>query len=255
MLFVVGQARQRDDVVAAEIARDPGSPIFLISTRDEKHHVSRFGRWYWFWLLSGFVVAVAGAAVYHSAGQAHGEMVFSILTAAGLYLLMAAVTWAWTIFNSLVRLRQRVRRAWSQIEVDLKRRHDLIQNAVMLIEAYRKHESGLQILLAGLRSQAGLDELDLGNLKSTRSLLKVTLEQYPELKAGQQFLNLQALLVETEQRLALVRDYYNQIATFYNTRLESVPDCFMASITGFKPFKLLVCFELERAEVRVNLAD
>ncbi len=86
-------------------------------------------------------------------------------------------------------------------------------------------------------------------------MLKITLEKYPELKADSQFLKLQELLVETEQRIALIGDYFNQVATFYNTRLQVVPDRWLAGITGFKPRELLSASGLERAEVKVILAD
>ena len=87
------------------------------------------------------------------------------------------------------------------------------------------------------------------------SILRVTVENYPELKSGELFLNLQKQLSETEQRVALARDYFNQIVTFYNTRLEIVPDTFLAKVMRLKHQTLMGTADFERAPVKVNLAS
>jgi hypothetical protein len=85
-------------------------------------------------------------------------------------------------------------------------------------------------------------------------LLQVTIERYPDLKASESFLKLQQSLVDTEQRIALARDYYNDIATFFNTRLEIIPDRYAAALAGLHPRALMSAAEFERAPVRVSLA-
>ncbi|MBN1369111.1 MAG: LemA family protein [Dehalococcoidaceae bacterium] len=254
-IYVVGQARQRQDVVAAEIAFDKKSPVFLISTRDEMHHSSRFGRWYWFWLLLGLTLVLSGVAIYHTVGRIPSPVGPLLLGAAGFYFLLVLVGWIWNAYNSLVRLRQRVKQGWSQIEVELERRAQLIPNIVEMVKAYSCYEKSLQIMLAEIRSRAeGSLETGTG-LQQAAPVLTATAEAYPELKASQQFLKLQSLLSETEQRLALIRDYYNQVATFYNTRLQILPDRYLAAVTGFKPRALLAASSLERAPVTAHLAD
>jgi LemA protein len=145
----------------------------------------------------------------------------------GFYLGALFIGWVWNTFNGLVRLRQRVRQAQSQIEVELKRRYDLVPRIVQIVEAYRRYESGLHQAATELRAQLevlqGTTEHDI---KGALPVLMAVIENYLSLKADGQFANLQHLLTETEQRLALSRDYYNQVSTFYNTRIEVAPDRF-----------------------------
>lgn len=254
-LYVLGPARQRQDVVAAEIACDKKDPVFLISTRDEKHHSSRFGRWFWFWLVLGLVLLLGGTAIYHAVVRVSSLIGFYLLAAAGLYLLLILVGWTWNTFNSLVRLRQRVRKGRSQIEVELERRARLIPNIVEMVKAYAAYEKSLQVTLAELRRRAESGLESGTGLLETLPVVAATVEAYPQLKASGQFLKLQSLITETEQRLALARDYYNQVITFYNTRLQTLPERYVATLTGFKPGALLGSSGPERAPVTVELAD
>jgi hypothetical protein len=160
------------------------------------------------------------------------------------------------VYNSLIDLRQRVRQGWSQVEVQLKRRQDLIPNLVETVKGLRDHEQDLQTELAELRGQmeatppgvAGPDHRACG------ALLLAIRERYPELKADKSFLNLQKNLSDTEQRIALARGYFNEIATFYNTRLEVVPDRFVAALVGLKAQALMAANDFERAPVEVALS-
>ncbi len=197
----------------------------------------------------------AAQPIYYAVGKVPSSLAAGLLPAAGLYSAALVICWTWNVFNSLVRLRQRVRKASSQIEVELKRRYDLIPRLVQVVDAYRGYEAGVQEAVAELRNQAGIIPNTGHDIKGLASVITGVVESYPSLKADEQFLNLQHLLTETEQRLALARDYYNQVCTFYNTRLEIVPDRFLALITGFKPFVLLSSSGLERASVEVDLAD
>ena len=176
--------------------------------------------------------------------------------AATAYLLAAGLAWVWMVYNSLIDLRQRVRQAWSQVDVQLKRRHDLIPSLVETVKGLRDYEQNLQTELAELRSQMeatppgveGPDHRACGNI------LMAIQERYPELKAQESFANLQKNLIDTEQRIALARGYFNDIATFYNTRLEVVPDRFIAALGGLKPQPLMAANDFERAPVEVKLA-
>ena len=172
-------------------------------------------------------------------------------------MFVLALGWVWTVYNSLVNLRQRVRQGWAQVDIQLKRRNDLIPNLVQVVEGYATHESELQELLAKLRQQMsatppGVKGPDYAGFIPT---LRVTVERYPDLKASELFLKLQKELTGTEERIALARDYFNQIATFYNTRLEIVPDTFLAKMMKLKPQTLMSTADFERAPVQVDLVS
>jgi hypothetical protein len=252
----MGQARQREDVVAAEIADDKNAPMFMISTHTEKQISSGYGLWSWFWLILGLIFVIGGVVVWNILGRFPAPWQ-PYTAAAGGFLVVCAIGWAWTVYNSLISLHHRVEQAWSQVEVQLKRRNDLIPNLVQTVAGYRTHESEVQQLLAELRGQmiatppgvAGPD------FKGLAPSLQVVIERYPDLKANELFLRLQQALVDTEQRIALARDYYNEVATFHNTRLDIIPDRFVAAMGGLRPQTLMSAADFERAPVRVQLVS
>jgi hypothetical protein len=256
-LCVIGQARERQDVVAAEIARDPQAPLFLISTRSQEQ-VSSGMKWgQRIWTALGLVLAVGGLVCHDAIRHIPLETRLPVYVPAGLgFLTVAALTWVWMDYNSLVDLRQRVRRAWSLLDVQLQRRHDLIPNLVETVKGYRDYERQLQSELAALRSElvatppgvAGPDYRAV-----TRAAVAIA-ERYPELKANANFMALQKSLIDTEQRIALARGYFNDIATHYNTRLEIVPDRFVAWFGAMKPQVLMDANDFERAAVKVDMA-
>jgi len=252
-LYVVGQSRERRDVVAAEIAHDPQAPMFLITTRSEKSVASSMG--IYSWLLAFLALALPGAGVaFGRAGPAGLPQTELIVTAAG-FAAIWLLGWTWMVYNSLVELRQRVRRAGSLVEVELKRRHDLIPTLVATVQGYRDYESTVQTEVAALRSQldATLPGLPGPDPAAILPSLRAIAERYPDLKANESFLKLQASLTETEQRIALARAYFNEIATGYNTCLEVVPDRFIASLAGLKLQPLFAAADFERANVTVDL--
>lgn len=256
-VFVVGRARERSDVVAAEIAADPAAPMFLISTRSEKEISAGFGWGIGGWGIFGLLLALGAGAIV-----AEGELLnvapenrwVCYLTPALVYFAAAALGWVWMVYNSVVSLRNRVRQGWSQVEVQLKRRHDLIPALVSVVTGLRDHESTVQTELAALRAQMtatppGVAGPDYQACTRTAVILA---ERYPELTAQDSFLNLQQNLVDTEQRIALARGYFNEIATYYNTRLEVVPDRFVAALAGLRPEPLMAANDFERAPVAVR---
>jgi len=248
-LYVMGQARERTDVVAAEIARDNQSPMFLISTRTEKQVSRGFAAGLWVFLILGLLFALGG--VFIDSTRQIIPLPAGAYVYCGLgYLLVLLLGWAWTVYNSLVHLRLRVRQAQGQIDIQLKRRADLIPNLAAAVQGYAAHEKGLQELVTQLRGQ-----MDNAAAAGCATTLKAALENYPDLKASELFLKLQKELSETEQRIALARDYFNNIATFYNTRREIVPDAFLAQLMKLQPVDLLTAAGFERAPVAVKLAD
>ena len=247
-LFVTGHARERADIVAPEIAADGTQEMFLISCNGEAR-VQRGYRWQ-FWLFGLLMLAglpVAALIQFNSANQpANPGLLIAIVTA----LLAAWLTgWLWMAFNSLVQLRNRTAQGWSLIDVQLKRRVDLIPRLVEVVKGLRDHERTVQTEIAALRTQAvatapGQPGPDIAGAKP---LLIAITERYPELKSSDSFLRLQRELSDTETRIALARDYYNSIATHLNTRLEIIPDRWFAPLAGLRPQPLLTVESFERA--------
>jgi hypothetical protein len=257
-LYVMGQARERQDVVAAEVTYDKQVPMFLISTHTEKQVSTREHRWFWFWVVLGLLLIIAGVIVRDvlEPFSPHSRPLIYAATI-GSYLLVLALGWVWMVYNSLIGLNQRVQQAWSQVDVQLKRRSDLIPNLVQAVEGYRSHEREVQELVAGLRGQLAATPPGVAgpDYRGFAPALRIVAERYPDLKASELFLKLQQTLSDIEQRIALARDYFNEIATFYNIRLLIIPDRFVASSARLRPRLLIGASDFERAEVNVRLVD
>jgi hypothetical protein len=254
-LYVMGQAHERKDVVAPEITEDKAAPMFLISTRTEEQISRGFGGAFWGWGIFGLVLSV-GAMIWRDtqAGLQPEQRWPVYLLVATAYHFTGAVGWVWMVFNSFIDLRQRVRQGWAQVDVQLKRRYDLIPNLVNVVKGLRDHEANLQTELAALRSQLGATPPGVAGpdfQACSRQVIAIQ-EKYPELTAQESFLKLQRELVDTEQRIALARGYFNEIATFYNTRLEQVPDRFVAALGRLQPQSLMAANDFERAPVEVK---
>jgi hypothetical protein len=256
MLYVVGQARERQDVVAAEIARDKNS-MFLISMKTEKQVSNRLGVLFWVWYILGLLLSLGVALAWSLLRINSTVNILPFIIALGAFLLASGVGWLWTVYNGFVNLHHRVEQGWSQIAVELKRRADLIPNLVEAVRGYRDYEKKTQNLVTEMRSQ--LSATPSGSpgpdYKGIAAQLTASIERYPDLKADDSFLRLQKSLVETEQRIALARDYYNEIVTYYNNRLEVVPDRFVGALARLRPGKLLGAMDFERAPVEVKLAE
>jgi hypothetical protein len=254
-LFVVGQARERADIVAAEIAADPAAELFLISARSEEKVQSGYALWSWLCLVLGLLCGLGGFLGYQSQ-RAAPSAIWPLAAVGAGYLAVFALGWIWMVYNSLVGLRERTRQGWSLVDVQLKRRHDLIPGLVAACAGLAAHEASTQAALAALRAQqqatppgeAGADFAGLA-----RSLRGV-IERHPDLMAQEGFSRLHHELVATEQRVALARAYYNDIATAYATRLERVPDRWIARLGRMRPPALLGATDFERAAVSVHLA-
>jgi hypothetical protein len=256
-LFIVGQARERQDVVAPEIAADPKVSDYLISVRTQEQVSGGLGWQIWLFFFLGAVVAPGGHVLGDLAmNQDLAPFAIIFIGEFFLYLLLWGVGWIVTVYNSLVELRQRVEQGWGQVDIQLKRRHDLIPNLVDTVKGYRDHEASTQEALAALRNQ--LSATPPGrpgdDFRSVQSQINILKEAYPDLKADTNFLALQQSLSDTEQRIALARSYFNSIATFYNTRLQVVPDRFIAALGAMKPRALMEANDFERAEVKVDFA-
>jgi hypothetical protein len=207
------------------------------------------------WTLGGLVLLVAGLMVgdvLQKRDLVAGRPLY--FSCAGAYLGAWALAWVWNVFNDIIGLRNRVREGWALIDIQLKRRHDLIPNLVRIVAALRDHEGALQAQLAALRAQGaatmpgqpGADPMAL------KPALVAVQEKYPVLKAMGAFQKLQEQLVETEERIALARDYFNNIATHFNTRIEQIPERYVCALAAMRPFPLLSALDFERAAVEVS---
>ena len=143
------------------------------------------------------------------------------------------------LYNSLVRLRNRVRNAWSQIDVQLKRRHDLIPNLIETAKGYMAHERETLEAVTQMRSRAmgasGPDEISRTEnaLSGAMSKFFLVVENYPDLKANQNFLALQEELTSTENKIAFARQSYNDQVLFYNNKIEMFPSNIVAGMFNF----------------------
>jgi len=160
------------------------------------------------------------------------------------------------IYNNLVTLRQRVKNAWSQIDVQLQRRFDLIPNLVETVKGYMSHEEKTLTKISELRSSWAnaktIEEkgaLDNELTTSLKTIMAVS-ENYPELKANQNFTSLQEELSNTEDKISFSRQFYNDSATIYNTKLETIPSNIVAGLFHFTPESL---FETQSPEARKNV--
>ncbi len=143
------------------------------------------------------------------------------------------------LFNGLVRQKNLMKEAWSGIDVQLKRRADLVPVLAESVKGYSRHEKNIFEDVASLRTQAEI-------VKGLKGLLAVA-EQYPDLKASQNFLKLQKDLVDIEDNLQYARRYYNGTVRDYNTRVQSFPGVIVAKMFGFQPASF---FEIEFATER-----
>ena len=170
-----------------------------------------------------------------------------------LVILGALVLFFIGIYNSLVQLRNRVKNAWSQIDVQLKRRHDLIPNLVETAKGYMKHERDTLETVTNARSRAmgagsvGEKAQAEGELSGAMSRFMLVVENYPDLKANQNFLALQEELTSTENKISFARQSYNDQVLFYNNKIEMFPSSIIANSFNFKAEEF---FEIEDAAER-----
>ncbi|RMA46001.1 MULTISPECIES: LemA family protein [unclassified Bifidobacterium] len=160
-------------------------------------------------------------------------------------LVVLLVIWGIGIYNGLVNLRNRVANGWAQIDVQLKQRADLVPNLVQTVKGYASHESTVLEEVTKARADvaqaqtAGGDQMQAraaAEQRLGRSLvtLMARAEAYPELKANQNFLDLQRQLKDLEDKIAYARQFYNDVVQKFNTRIETVPSNIIASLFHFR---------------------
>jgi LemA protein len=184
-------------------------------------------------------------------------MIWIILIVVAIIILIIG------IYNSFVSQRMQVKNAWSQIDVQIKRRHDLIPNLVEAVKGYMKYEKETltQVIEARAKAVSARDKGDLkeigkaeGELSGFLARLFALFERYPELKANQNVMMLQEELTNTENKIAFARQFYNDMVMKYNTSIQVFPKNIIAGIFGFKPFDFLIIEKPEEKEApRVDL--
>jgi LemA protein len=170
----------------------------------------------------------------------------SLLIILGLLVVLVFVLIG--MYNTLVRLRNQVKNAWSQIDVQLKRRHDLIPNLVETVKGYMVHERTTLENITAARSRAMSAETIAdkgraeGELNAAMSKFFLVVENYPDLKANQNFLALQEELTSTENKIAFSRQAYNDQVLYYNNKIQMFPSNVIAGMFGFQQSEF---FEVE----------
>jgi LemA protein len=177
-------------------------------------------------------------------------IVIAVLVLLALYVIVT--------YNGLVKLRNRIQNAWAQIDVQLRRRYDLIPNLVETVKGYAKHERDTleavtqaranAISAQGPADQARAENMITGALKS----LFAVSEAYPDLKANQNFLSLQEELSGTEGRISYARQYYNDAVLRMNTKIQSFPSNILANMFGFKEHEYFEADDTSRGPVSVQ---
>ena len=179
-------------------------------------------------------------------------------------IVVLVLIWLVLTYNGLVTLRNRTQEAWSEIDVELKRRHDLIPNLVQTVQGYMGHERGTLEAVTNARAGAVAagasgDPAKIGAAEnmltqSLRSLFAVS-QNYPDLKAIAAFTNLQEQLTATEDKIEFSRRFYNGNVRDYNIKLQTLPTSLIAGVLGFKAFGFFQADESDRAVPQVNFGN
>lgn len=181
-------------------------------------------------------------------------MVWLIIGIVAVVLLVICIV----MYNGLVRLQNQIDNAWAQIDVQLKRRFDLIPNLIETVKGYTKHEKGVleectKARTSFMSATSVKDKAKAENmLEGTLKTLFAVSENYPKLQANENFLQLQEELSGTESKIAYARQHYNDMVLEYNNKVESVPSNMIAGIFGFKEKEMYPVPEEERKNVKVQ---
>lgn len=182
-------------------------------------------------------------------------MIFTIIL---VIIIIAVVAYIVKLYNDLVGGRNKVKNSWSQIDVQLTRRADLILNLVETVKGYASHEQSVLTEVtearAGLMNASSVKEAANANniLTDTLKSLFAVAESYPDLKANQNFLDLQSKLNEVEEKIRFSRQFYNDTVLTYKNKLEMFPSNMVANLFGFKPKAFFEATEEERKNVQVK---
>lgn len=173
-------------------------------------------------------------------------------------IIAILIIFVWSLYNGLVRVRNQTRNAWAQIDVQLKRRADLIPNLVKTVKGYAKHEKSVLSDVTNARSQlmqaeGASKKAEADNMLSdTLKSLFAVAEAYPDLKANQNFMQLQEELSSTENKVAYARQHYNDMVMKFNNKVEIFPNNVLAGMLNFTKQEQFQVSEADRKNVDIN---
>ena len=182
----------------------------------------------------------------------------NILSLAFLFAIIGFAVYVVMIFNGLVAVKNDVAKAWANIDILLKQRHDELPNLVEVCKGYMNHERETLESVTQARSQyqqaVSVDQkaqADQGTTLALRSLFAVA-ENYPQLKANENFLKLQNRITELESEIADRREFYNDSVNTFNVRIQQVPDTFIAAFMSLRPQSMFKVEDADKAEVKLS---
>ncbi len=183
-----------------------------------------------------------------------------ILLGIAVLVVIVLIGWALATYNRLVRQRNQVQASWAQIDVQLKRRYDLIPNLVETVKGYAAHERGtLEAVVSARGAAMAASGAGVGGRAEAENMLTQALgrlfalaEAYPNLKANENFGALQAELANTEDKIAYARQFYNSAVQTLNTTIQSVPSNLIAGLGGFRTVEFFEAVGGERGPVQVR---
>lgn len=205
-----------------------------------------------------YKIIIVLAILFVSSEMGHiipGSSVYVLII---LIILAGIISYTISIYNDLVTKRNQVKSSWSKIDVQLKRRTDLIPNLVEIVKGYAQHEketfSQVSQARASLMNARNIDDIQKSNSQLSRSLVNLfaIAERYPELKANTNFLNLQGQLQESEDKIATYRERFNNFVLVYNNSCEQFPGNLVAQLFGFKTANFIEIPEDEKAVPKVQ---
>jgi len=182
----------------------------------------------------------------------------NILTLAFLFVVIGLVVYVVMIFNGLIALKNDVAKAWANIDILLKQRHDELPKLVEVCKGYMTHEHDTLEKITQARSQyqqaISVDQkaqADVGTTSALRGLFAVA-ENYPQLKANDNFLKLQNRITELENEIADRREFYNDSVNTFNIRIQQMPDTFVAAFMNLKPSPMFKVDDADKADVKMS---
>ena len=176
-------------------------------------------------------------------------------------LVMGGIIWAFGLYNGLVRSKKRVEEAWSGIDIQLQLRASLVPHLVEIVKGYAEHERGIFEEVARARGAmqhpGGAGQAADANNRLSQALGRMfaVVENYPQLRASENFMSLRSDLADVENKIAFARQFYNRNVLDYNTKLDTYPDALIAQQTRLEPAEFFGADEDARAEVRLVFAQ
>ena len=177
----------------------------------------------------------------------------------GLFVFVSLIAYAFTIYNSLISLKENIKKSWANIDVILKQRHDEIPKLISVCESYAQFEKGIldQLMKArenyfeakGVSKKAAAS----GEVSAALGGLFAIAESYPELKTNEHFMNLQNRIAHMEETLADRREFYNDSANNYNIRVQQIPDVIIAGFLHYQKEELFQVSERDRQDVKIDI--